>query len=213
MSYIYKITNIINGKIYIGKTNRTIEERFKEHCQSIYREEKRPLYSAMKKYGIENFIIEEIEECPINIVDEREKYWIEYFNSFKYGYNATIGGDGKAYIDRELVAKTYQQVQNCAKTAKICNVCIDSVYQILREYNIQIKASQQVSKDQYGKKIIMLDKNNNIIKVFSSVSEAALYLKNCQKANGGLRGVASHIRDVCNQKRKTAYSYKWEWLI
>lgn len=93
MSFIYKITNIVNGKVYIGKTNRTIEERFKEHCQksTINSYEKRPLYSAMKKYGIENFIIEQIEECSLSVVDEREKYWIEYFGSFKYGYNATKG--------------------------------------------------------------------------------------------------------------------------
>ena len=93
MSYIYKITNTINGKIYIGKTNRTVEERFKEHCRKSERErsEQRPLYNAMNKYGIKNFIIEQIEECPYDIASEREKYWIEYYGSFKYGYNATLG--------------------------------------------------------------------------------------------------------------------------
>lgn len=57
MAFIYKITNDINQKIYIGMTERTIKERFKEHCQEYKREraEKRPLYSAMKKYGIEHF--------------------------------------------------------------------------------------------------------------------------------------------------------------
>ena len=68
MSYIYKITNQINGKLYIGKTNRTIQERFKEHCRDYLKRgnEKRPLYSAMKKYGIRNFSIESIEECALN---------------------------------------------------------------------------------------------------------------------------------------------------
>ena len=60
MSYIYKITNIKNSKFYIGKTNRTIEERFKEHCKDYKKRdyEKRPLYTAMRKYGAENFSIE-----------------------------------------------------------------------------------------------------------------------------------------------------------
>ena len=56
-AYIYKITNNINNKIYIGKTNLTIEKRFKEHCRDAFRErnEKRPLYAAMRKYGIQKF--------------------------------------------------------------------------------------------------------------------------------------------------------------
>ena len=55
MAYIYKITNDINDKIYIGKTNFSIEKRFQEHCKDAFRKrnEKRPLYNAMKKYGIE----------------------------------------------------------------------------------------------------------------------------------------------------------------
>lgn len=54
MAYIYKITNKVNNKCYIGKTLKTIEERWIEHCRDYLRrdEEKRPLYSAMKKYGI-----------------------------------------------------------------------------------------------------------------------------------------------------------------
>ena len=60
MSYIYKIINDINDKIYVGKTDFSIEKRFKEHCADAFRErnEKRPLYAAMRKYGIEHFHIE-----------------------------------------------------------------------------------------------------------------------------------------------------------
>lgn len=171
MSYIYKIINDINGKIYIGKTNETIEKRFQEHCRDYKREteEKRPLYSAMNKYGIENFSIEKVEECSIDIVNEREKYWIEYYGSFKNGYNATLGGDGKAYIDRKLVIETYKRIQNCIKTAEICGVHISSVYQILEENNIKRKSAQQIAREQNGKSIIMLDLQNNIIKTFSTI--------------------------------------------
>ena len=127
MAYIYKITNKLNGKIYIGKTTKTIEERYKEHCNDYMkdRNENRPLYRAMKKYGIKNFSIEEIEECSTSNSSERETYWIEYYNSFSNGYNATRGGDGKAYIDRELVYKTYLNVLNIRKTAELCNCCLD----------------------------------------------------------------------------------------
>ena len=73
MAYIYKITNDINNKIYIGKTNFSIEKRWKEHLKTYKREniEKRPLYNAMNKYGIEHFHIEQIEET--DNPEEREK--------------------------------------------------------------------------------------------------------------------------------------------
>ena len=73
MGYIYKITNDINDKIYIGKTEFNIEKRFQEHIkdsEKLYKN--RPLYNAMNKYGIEHFKIELIEET--NNTEEREKY-------------------------------------------------------------------------------------------------------------------------------------------
>ena len=95
MAYIYQITNKLNGKIYIGKTERSVQERWKEHCRDYLKErcEIRPLYRAMKKYGVENFFIEVIEET--DNPEEREVFWIQQKGSFKSGYNATLGGDGK----------------------------------------------------------------------------------------------------------------------
>lgn len=92
MSFIYKITNLLNGKCYIGKTDiHTVQERFKEHVKDSKKYLERPLYRAFNKYGIENFKVEEIEQCNIEDSCEREKYWIEYYSSFKNGYNATLG--------------------------------------------------------------------------------------------------------------------------
>ena len=103
MAYIYQITNKINGKVYIGKTEFSIEKRFKEHCRDFLREknEKRPLYAAMRKYGVENFEISLIEET--DNPNEREIFWIEYFGTFKYGYNATLGGDGTIIYNHNLI--------------------------------------------------------------------------------------------------------------
>lgn len=93
MAYIYKITNTINNKCYIGKTERTIKERWQEHRKQAKKLDL-PLYRALNKYGIENFSIEEIEQCTSDIVDEREIYWINFYNSCKTGYNCTLGGEG-----------------------------------------------------------------------------------------------------------------------
>ena len=82
---IYKIYNDINDKVYIGKTLDTIENRFNSHKKDSAREksEKRPLYNAMNKYGIDKFHIELIEECELEDLSIKEIYWIEQFNIYK----------------------------------------------------------------------------------------------------------------------------------
>lgn len=89
--FIYKITNTINQKIYIGQTNQTIEKRFLQHSKSIT-----PLGDVMRKYGLENFTIEIIEECSTpEQTKERERFWIKTLKSrVPNGYNQSDGGEG-----------------------------------------------------------------------------------------------------------------------
>lgn len=97
MSCIYKITNLVNGKIYIGKTEKTIQERFEQHKIKASQHPNRYLYDAMNHYGYSNFKIEEVELVEdIDELDNREIYWIKFYNSInpEIGYNMTIGGDG-----------------------------------------------------------------------------------------------------------------------
>ena len=79
MALFDTISNDINSKVYVGKTTLSIEKRFKEHCLDSKRKskDKRPLYSAMRKYGQEHFKIELIEECEAELSWEREQYWIQ----------------------------------------------------------------------------------------------------------------------------------------
>ena len=89
--YIYKITNNINGKVYIGQTIRSLQERLNEHIAA-----KSVIGYAIRKYGKDNFRIELLEEVEIDKIDEREIYWIEFFNSTNKheGYNISTGGAG-----------------------------------------------------------------------------------------------------------------------
>lgn len=210
--YIYQITNDINGKIYIGKTEFSIEKCFKEHCYDAFRDrnEKRPLYAAMRKYGIEHFHIELLEET--DDPNEREVYWIEKKRSFKDGYNATIGGDGKRYIDYDLVINTYKKLLNQNETAKILNISPDSVHNILKENNIEIKSGAEISKEKNSMSVFMIDKkDNSIIRGFPSMADAARYLIDNQLTNCKMTTIRYHISEVCNGKRKTAAGYKWSF--
>ena len=88
---IYKITNNINGKIYIGQSNN-IQRRFSEH-QTKGSISRIPVDIAIQKYGKENFSFEVLEECPVEELNIKETKWITYFNSIENGYNCSLGGD------------------------------------------------------------------------------------------------------------------------
>lgn len=208
MAYIYKITNDINGKIYIGKTNFPIEKRFKEHFRDAKKRcyEKRPLYSAMNKYGIEHFHIELIEET--NNPEEREKFWIEKCRSFKYGYNATLGGDGKKYLDYDLIIETYKQLKNISEVAKKLHVDPGYISKILKENKEPIIDQKIINQQKAGKIINQYDLNDNYIQTFPSAKAAATALG---KITPTSKGASSHITNVCKGKRKTAYGYKWKF--
>ena len=208
MAYIYQIVNDINQKIYVGKTEFSIEKRFQEHCKDAFRErnEKRPLYSAMRKYGIENFHIELIEET--NNPEEREIYWIEQKRSFKNGYNATMGGDGKKYIDYDLVIATYKEVKNMSEVARRLNISTDSVSLILKNANVEILPSNKVGQVVTGKIVNQYSLTNDFIQSFPSAKAAA---ESLGKVTSTSKGATSHISDVCRGKRKTAYGYIWKF--
>lgn len=95
---IYKITNKINNKIYIGKVyNRSTIERFKRHCNDAKPNARSLVDRAIYKYGKENFIVEVIDKAnSLDELDNKEKFWISKYNSIdkNIGYNLTLGGDG-----------------------------------------------------------------------------------------------------------------------
>ena len=213
MAYIYKITNNFNNKIYIGKTEHTVEKRFKEHCSDAFRDrnEKRPIYAAMRKYGIENFTIETIEET--DNPEEREKYWIEYYGSFKNGYNATMGGDGKKYIDYDIVIATYKELKNMRDVAKILGIAHETVSNILHIRNEKIYSMKEVQTLKNGKITNMYDLNGNFLNCFHSTNEAARYMVENNLTNCKQSTIKQHITEVCTGRRKTAAGFIWKYGV
>lgn len=90
---IYKITDLITGKSYIGQSV-DIKERFRQHIKSAltYGKATNKLYQTMQKSGIYNFIFEILEEVPRDRLNERETYWIEFYKTKELGLNGTKGG-------------------------------------------------------------------------------------------------------------------------
>jgi len=201
--YIYKITNLINNKVYIGKTSRTVKERFEEHLQAS-KKDTRPLYNAMRKYGVENFKVKIIEVCSSNEeANEREMYWIKKYNSFvefenSNGYNCTLGGDGMPLIDIDLmeVVKHYLEHKNTAYTAEYFEVSSVTVRRILYRFNIEIQ-------DYNNEKTIVMIKNGKIIKKFNSIADAYRFLGESPRKK--------NIYNALNTGRR-AFGYHWKYL-
>lgn len=118
MTGIYKIENLINGKVYIGQAIN-INKRWNVHkliYNDIYSSSyKYPLYRAMRKYGIENFSFEVLEECKKEELNEKEKFYINKFNSYFKGYNQTLGGQsrtGSLDENKEIVIGIISDLEN-----------------------------------------------------------------------------------------------------
>ena len=91
---IYKFTNRVNNKVYIGQTTQSLQQRVNRHLQQL--NDETYFHRALKKYSINNFNIEIIEQnIPLNELDNREIFWIKYYDSYytsNKGYNLTKGG-------------------------------------------------------------------------------------------------------------------------
>jgi len=126
---VYKYTNKVNGKVYIGITSRGLERRHKEHLMEVDRASRNlPFYNALRKYGEENFELEQIDTADsYDELLEKEKFYIKLYNSFvdsldSNGYNATIGGDGIVGLDRSGEKNSFYGKNHTKETRKRMSV-------------------------------------------------------------------------------------------
>lgn len=208
MAYIYKITNKINGKVYIGKTIHSIETRWNQHIYESQKQryECRPLYDAFNKYGIENFTIEEIDRCSANDASDYEIYWIKKYRSyigFKdcNGYNATLGGDGKTKCDYKWIIELWKTGLTNTEIQDITKYDYGTIRTALDEYGITFEERTKRRFEPLSKKVQQIDKKTGeIINTFNSCNEA-------QRLTG-----ISHIKEASNPNdtsRKSAGGYIW----
>lgn len=202
MGYIYIIKNRINDKVYIGKTDLDINKRFKEHIRDSRRRrcEKRPLYSAMRKYGCEHFYVELIEETQDT--STREQFWIKEYNSFHYGYNATIGGDGTEYVNRDLIISEYHKHQMISKVHQITGHDAGTIRKILKDARITVIWDQDTIRKNWGRHIKQIDpKTGETVAVYLTLKEAI-------KAIGGKTDAS--LYKALKSKSKYALGYRWQ---
>lgn len=140
---IYKITNKVNGKSYIGQTRYTLEFRWRQHQ---HKRDDTYFHNAIHKYGVDNFSIEILEECDIADLNSREIFYIAKYDSFKNGYNLTIGGDGNR---RLLLDSSYDEIKelylsgfSSNKIATLYKVDKATIVKILKSLDVKIRSNK-----------------------------------------------------------------------
>lgn len=163
---IYKITNKLNGHSYVGQSIH-IQDRWQQHISlSKNTDNDAPLYRAFRKYGSDNFSFEVLEECEESALNEREIYWVDKLDTYKNGYNATMGGGGTRKHDSQLVLNEYEQTHNMHQTAKNLNMSYYTVRDILHSYDIY--GPQEI------KPVEKIDPTTlRVLKIYDSLEDAA----------------------------------------
>ena len=161
--FIYKITNKINGKSYIGQTIQNVKERFYQHCatkcsQAILN---MVIHKAINKYGKSNFTIEVIEEVESTNLNDRERYWIRYYDSYNNGYNSTEGGqDGiKLFknLDTESIVREYKSGKSLREIGRLFNVDKQTIKDLLVRNNINLRTTKTYKLSQKDREDIIKD--------------------------------------------------------
>lgn len=178
--FIYKVSNKINNKIYIGQTIQNPMDRWYRHCQKSHlskAEENMAIKKAILKYGKNNFqfeVIETIENCTKELLDNREIYWISYYNSYESGYNCTKGGSSgakplKISIEKQKdIINIYREGFSLRDIAKEYNVDKATIKHILELNNIKLRTTRTYKYSQDDRdKIITL--YFSILDIYGSV--------------------------------------------
>ena len=224
MGYIYKITNIINNKIYIGLTTQTVQKRWSQHINTAYSQTSKDsnelLKKAIRKYGINNFIVESIDEADtLDELKEKECYWIKQYNSYAfdndgYGYNMTRGGDSPTHEQDCVAVKridilTGQELERFPSIAAAERTYNRGIHEIIHGHVGQVpkgstwkrveESYDQVQEFLKYNIVCQLDLQGNFIRYWLNVQDAAQYLGNS----------AGNIRSCLVNNRGQAGGYQW----
>ena len=190
-----------NGKKYIGITSRSVEQRAQTNGISYVKEDNSKFGRAIEKYGFDFFTVEILEEnLTLDEAQEKEKYYIDLYDTYYNGYNNTFGGEGRIKTDRTLVQKLWNEGKSIKEIEEETGYGHKAIGWALDE--IGVDGAARISR-QAGKyltyKIYQYDKNGNYIQCYNSIADA-------ERATGIAN---ANISSCINGKRQTAGGFQW----
>lgn len=197
------------GKYYIGQTKHE-KTRKSAHKKNAERDFNTHFYRAIRKYGFDNFKYKVLEKVDVEKLDEREMYYIEKYNSFKEGYNSTLGGNGSKGTFGEL--NPFYNKTHTKETKKLISK-LHKGKKLSEEHKLKIaestkKALANLSEEKKAKMTAHSGNNKKSVycisdnKIFLSLAEASEYYNSTR----------SDIRSCCNKKRITSKGKNFCWV-
>jgi group I intron endonuclease len=150
---IYIIRNTVNDKVYVGQTHVSIKLRFQNHLSAARRGLDYVIGKAIRKYGEDKFYVELLEECLVEELNEREQYWISFFEATnnRFGYNISIGGNvvrTTKKLNEDKVLQMFNSGIGSYEIAKLLHVHPYKTAEILKKHNIIYGAEKQKRQDE-----------------------------------------------------------------
>ena len=174
---IYLISNTVNDKLYVGQTIQKLSKRFNGHCCYSKSDRSSNMYikRAIHKYGKDKFKMTLIEECPVELLNDREIYWISFYDTYNKGYNLTKGGQESNYfklnnLENTIDLKKFEEYilefkPLAIEVAKHFGICKCSVYNLIAKFgNPNLKLNSYNPRK--GKTIDDIDKEE-LLKLYN----------------------------------------------
>lgn len=226
---VYKITNTINGKMYVGQTRKNVEDRFRQHINDAIAGRGHYLHRAIRKYGIDNFTIEVLAETDDeNELNRLEEYYIRSLRTVECGYNLSYGGDSNTMdcpkarsrhdavmrseeVRAKISASIKKQIYESGRTQEYAKNLLDGLaaYRQTSKY-LADKAKFRLSPEHYkalndakNKAVYCINTDGEIVAEFSRVKDGAYWWYE----NGY---IVKDPYDLCNVIKK---SYKEDRFI
>ena len=215
---IYLITNQINKKRYIGKTQKGYKTRFDQHCKSYDQGNRNYISCAINKYGKDNFKIELIAQVEDDSWEFWESFYIQEYKTMYYqnGYNLTLGGDSNP-MDEPITKEKHKKVcqsdyfRELQRALSLGRKHTEETKQLCRENTLRNLDECTAGFKEYNEskkiEIAMLDDNGEIEKIFSSLSDACRYFNK----DGSYSHILKKHADRINKNGKRAKFFGKSW--
>lgn len=212
MGYIYKITNLVNNKAYIGQTTWPVETRWASHINVAVGNNKTKrdaIHLAIAKYGVDNFSFEVIETPSDDKLNEREQYWIDYYHTYIHevnsqGYNMTRGGEGTLHIDVKEILHLWEEGYTEGEIVSLLGCTDITCSSHLHEHGISTEEIKQRAQEKRAKAcwkvLYQYDLQGHLIKIWPSLTSVAEYGYN-----------KTNISNYIHGKGHNAYNSLWTY--